>query len=209
MSSAAMDFLLEVKKIPDPKKRLDMIEESELRDEAEIVSAKAWWDARYYFVNKRKTRVADRFVWFLLSLKCWSDMPRRGGKHVEEAYQEAFCSTNFEKAMALNDQLEEEMIQACIDYIETLNPNPGVFGLAVKSISKDEIMNRICNSVATKLIPGVFSLCGHLKHSDVVARCLWKGADEVYPGISALIEAEVKKYKDDRMRNFVLGNVCN
>ena len=200
-----MDFLLEVKKIPDPKKRLDMIEESELRDEAEVVSAKAWWEARYHFINKRKTRVADRFIWFLLSLKCWTDMPRGGGKQVEDAYQDAFCSTNFKKAMELSDQLEDEMIQACVDYIETLNPNPSVFGFAVKTISKDEIMKRICNCVAAKLIPGVYSLCGHLEHADVVARCLWKAADQVYPGINALIEAEVKEYNDDRMRSFVMG----
>jgi len=203
-----MDFLLEVKKIPDPKKRLDMFEESELRNEAEIVAAKAWWDARYHFVNKKKTRVADRFVWFLLSLRCWTDMPRGGGKQVEDAYREAFCSTEFVNAMSLSNQLEEEMIQACVDYIETLNPNPGVFGFAVKSISKDEIKRRICDNVATKLIPGVYSLCGHLEHADVVARCIWKGADEVYPGISILIETEVKKYSDDQMRNFVIGDAA-
>ena len=209
MSSAAMDFLLEVKRIPDPKKRLDMFEESDLRNEAEIVAAKAWWDARYHFVNKRKTRVADRFVWFLLSLKCWVDMPRGNGKQVEDAYREAFCSAMFEKAMELSDRLEEEMIHASVDYIETLNPNPGVLGFALKSISKDETMRRICDCVATKLIPGVYTLCGHLEHADVVARCLWKGADEVYPGINALIEAEVKKFNDDRMRSFVMGDVCS
>jgi len=61
------DFLQETQKILDPIERLQVLEKSEFSEKAAVKATRAWWEARYHFANRKKTRTSDRFLWFLLS----------------------------------------------------------------------------------------------------------------------------------------------
>jgi len=207
--SSVQDFLLEIEKISDPKERLSKLEESEFRDEDSVKTAIAWWHARYYFTNRKKTHAADRFLWYLLIVSQTSMMSASSRRLISD-YKKAFLSPEIEKAMALDDRLEKELLSACTLYIETINVNTGILGFTVgKPLSKDETMARIANIVALRFMPVVYSLCSRLKYSDIVARCLWKGAEQAYPGISDALESHVRKYDDGFMRDFVLNAVSD
>ena len=204
--STAQDFLLEVRNIADPKERLNRLEGCALREEPEVRAALAWWHARYYFADKKKNRTADRFVWFLLSLRGWTSTPAADSKQIVSAYKEAFLSPETERAIALDDRLEAEMTDACAIYIQTINPNRVVFGFSMGGVmGKDAILGRIAATVADALLPGVYRACAELRHSDMLIRCICSGAQEVYPGILGIIEIEVQKYDDPRMRDFILS----
>jgi len=175
----------------------------EMRDEL----AQAWWAARYYYADKKKTQTMDRFIWFLLNLSSltWGAIK---GKRLVKAYQEAFLTPEMERAMALEDRLEIELYDACATYVETINPSPTVFGISTgKTLAGDELMMRVADIVGGKLIPGIYSECGQLDYADVLVRSLWKGAEAVYPHIVPVLEAKVGEYKDESMREFVLHAV--
>ena len=200
------DFWQQVKAIPDPKERLRWIEGNASADPADLQAAKAWWEARYAFTNKKKTQVVDRFIWFLINL--WgfaASTPSTSGKQVVKAYREAFLSPKMEEAISLHDRLEEEVCAACLVYIQTLDPNPGFFGLKIgKTISQNEVLNRVAAMVAGKLMAGMYTQCADLKYADLIVCALWKSAVEAYPDISNALQVAVSKYKDEAMRDFVL-----
>ena len=203
---AVMNFLLETRKIPDPKERLRRLEGSEFSEETSVKAARAWWEARYHFTNKKKTITGDRFIWFLLTLKNWSSNPTAISKKcVVDAYREIFLSSEIEHAIALEDRLEEEMLSACVLYIGTIDTNPRIFGFSAgKALEPSDAIKRISAIVAGQLLPGAYKACAQFEHIDVLIRCLWKGAEEVYPGISANLDETVGKYADEQMRDFVL-----
>ena len=206
--SSVQDFLQEVRKISNPKEKLDKLEQCEFRDDADIIAAKAWWHARYHFTNKKKTLIADRFVWFLLSLWNQTSTKVLRSKKVLSSYNEAFLTPEFEKATALDERIEEELLSACVIYIGTITPSANMFGIKIgKEITRDEAARRISVIVAGKLIPGIYLSCAELGHADVIVRCLWKGAEEVYPQICDFLKTEVESYGDNDMRNFVLNAV--
>ena len=202
------DFLLEARKIPEPVERLRTLESSEFSEQPAVRAARAWWAARYSFEDRRKTRTMDRYLWFLLTLKSWaSQNPTMRGKLVVSAYQEAFLSPETEQAMALEDRFEQEVLDACVLYVGTIDPSPGFFGIRVgKSLKPDEVLRRIAAIVSKELLAGLYRSCAQLRHADLLARCLWKSAEEVYPGIAAHLEEKVRGY-DEQMREFVLRAV--
>jgi len=206
--SAVQDFLLEVRKISNPKEKLDKLEQCEFREDADVIAARAWWSARYHFTNKKKTLIADRFVWFLLCL--WNQVSTKAvrSKKVAGIYKDAFLTPELEKAAALDDRIEEEMLSASAIYIGTINPSANMFGIKIgKEITRDEAARRVSVIVAGKLIPGICLSCADMKYADVVVRCLWKGAEEVYPQICDFLKVEVENYGDKDMRNFVMNAV--
>ena len=167
----------------------------------------AWWDARYFYANKKKTQTGDRFVRFILGLWTWTNTSI-GGKELVKLYQETFLSPEIEKAIALDDRLEDELIDACVLYLRTIDLDTRVLGFRMgKSPSLEKAMARVTNMIAGALIPGIYKLCAGLSRADVVVRCLWQGADAVYPGIAELLEQMVRSYGDEGMRVFVLNAV--
>ena len=205
----AQDFLEEVRKIPDPKERLERLERSEFKDEPGVVAAKAWWEARYHFVDKKKTHAGDRFLWFLLNLRVWTNNASTAkGKHVASVYKEVFLSPETERAIALENRLEEEMQDACVLYISTIDLNPGFLGFRLSKAPKggEDAVKRIAVIVGN-LMAGMYTVCAQLQYSDVVVRSLWKGAEQAYPGIADILEAMVQNYDDQQMRDFVLNAI--
>jgi len=185
-------------------------QDSESHEEMGDEITEAWWAARYYYTNRKKTQVMDRFMWFLLGLWNWTSGATRG-KALVKAYKEAFLSPEMEKAIALDNRLEQELCEACRTYIQTIDPRPSVFGISTgKMPMKDETMKRIAEIVAGKFLPGVYSQCAQFAYADVLVRSLWNGAEEVYPGIAEMLEAAVGEYKDAGMREFVSNamNAC-
>jgi len=163
----------------------------------------AWWAARYHYTNKKKTETMDRFIWFLLSLSNWTSGAVNKKTFVKD-YKEAFLSPEIEKAIALDDRLEQELGDACVTFIQTIDPRPSIFGISTgKMLAKDETMNRIAAIVAGRLIPGVYAECAQLDHANVLVRCIWNSTEEVYPGIANALEAKVGEYTDEDMREFV------
>ena len=203
---AVKDFLLATRKILDPIERLAVLEGSEFSEDAAVKAAKAWWEARYSFANRKKTRATDRYLWFLLTLKSWaSGTPMSRGKLVVSTYTEAFLSPEIERAIALENRLEAELLDACVLYVGTIDPNPGIMGFRVgKNLGQGEIQRRIAAVVSGELLAGLYKSCAELNHADVLVRCLWKAAEEVYPGIAAILEEKVREYDDAQMREFVL-----
>ena len=203
--AAIQNFLSEARKINDPIERLQALEGSEFGEDAAVKAAVAWWAARYSFADKKKTRAHDKFLWFLLTLKsCVSNNMTMRPKPVVKMYEEAFLSAETNAAIALDNRLEEEVLSACVLYIGTIDPNPGFFGFkAGKSLSQDDILNRMAKTVAGELIPGLYTTCGQLPHADLIIRCLYKSAEQLHPGISARIEAVVGEYSSEQMRGFV------
>ena len=203
--TAIQDFLAEVRKIADPIERLKALEGSELSEDSAIKAARAWWAARYSFDDKKKTRAQDKFLWYLLTLKsCVSNNMTMRPKLVVKTYEEAFLSQETKAALALESRLEEEVQSACVLYIGTIDPNPGFLGFkAGRSLSHDEILKRIATNVA-ELMAGVYATCGKQPHADTIIRCLNNGAEQLHPGISAVIEAMVRDSSDEQMRSFVM-----
>ena len=204
--SSIQDFLKGARDTSeDPREFLRKLEECEFREEAEIKAARAWWDARYYFADKKKKRVGDRFLWFLLNLSSWTNTSALGDKQLVKAYEETFLSPEIEQAMALGDNLEAELYDACTQYIDTMNPKTVILGVSAgKALTKDETRRRIASNVAGKLIPGVYLRCGQFAYADVLIRCLWRGAEAVYPGITPALAAVVGSYDGTDMREFVM-----
>lgn len=205
--STVQNFLLEVRGISDPKDRLARLECAEWRDLPEVAAARAWWHARYYFTNRKKTQTCDRYIWFLLNLRGWE----KGGtsaakKAIEKTYREAFLSSEAQAAMELEDRAEAEILDACTLYIETIDPGQRIFGFSFgPPPSKEEVIKRIAGIVSGILLPALYTLCALQPRSDVIARCLCKGAGQVYGGALPVIEANVRGYADGQMRDFVLS----
>jgi len=161
---------------------------------------KAWWNARYYYTNRKQTQTRDRFMWFLLALGT-----EMRGRQLMTAYKEAFLSPEMEKAMGLEDRLEEEFQTVCATYVQTIEVNTAVLGIPMrKTLTTEETMTRIAKVVAGKLIRGVYGSCAELKYADVIVRCLWNGAEEAYPGMEEYLET-VMEAGDPGLRAFVLG----
>ena len=200
------DFWQQIKAVSDPKEQLHWVEGNTSADPADLQAAKAWWEARYFFTNKKKTQVTDRFIWFLINL--WgitTSTPSTSRKQVVNAYREAFLSPKIEEAISLHNRLEEEVHDACLAYIQTLDPNPGFLGLKMgKTMNQSEILNRVAAMVAGRLMVGVYTQCADLKYANLIVRGLWKGAVQVYPDISNALEFVVNDYRDAAMRDFVL-----
>ena len=174
-----------------------------VRDETD----QAWWDARYFYADKKKSHTGDRFVRFLLALWTWTNSSV-GGREVRKLFQETFLSPEMEKAIALDDRLEVELAGACAVYLQTLDLEPRIFGLRMgKSPSLENVMARVANMIAGGLIPGVYELCAGLDRVDVVVRGFWMGAEAVFPGIAEMLERVVRGYGDEAMCAFVLGAV--
>ena len=203
---AVQEFLLKAHKTLDPIERLEMLEGSEFGDDPGVKAARAWWDARFCFADKKQTRVSDKFLWFLLVLKTWESSPNSSGKkQVIAMYNEAFLSPETERAISLEDRLEDEILSACALYVSTITPDPGFLGFrAGKTLKPDGVRRRISGIVAGGLLPAVCKVCAGLDHAGALIRCLWKGAEEIYPDISANLEEVVEKYDDAQMRDFVL-----
>jgi len=144
----------------------------------------------------------------LLSLKSWaSNAPTTRSKQVVADYKEAFLSPEIERAMALEPRIEEEMHSACVLYLGTIDPNPGFLGFKGKALKHEDILKRIATVVSRDLIAWVYTACAQLDHADTLVRCLWKSAEEVYPGIAAIIEANVRSYDNEQMREFALRSI--
>ncbi|MCL2857465.1 MAG: hypothetical protein FWE19_07105 [Oscillospiraceae bacterium] len=203
--AAVQEFLAETRKILDPIERLEMLETGEFCEEPDVKVARAWWAARYSFSNKKKTRTSDKFLWFLLTLKSWASTPNASGKKmVVSTYKEAFLSSETQVAIALGNRLEQEVRNACMLYVGTIDPDPGFFGFRVgKRLGQADVLRRIATILASELMAGVYKACAEFEHADVLVRGLWHGAEEVYPGIADPLEAAVKEYKDEQMRDFV------
>ena len=203
--AAIQDFLTEARKIADPIERLQALEGSEFSEDASIKAAKAWWTARYSFADKKKTRVQDKFLWFLLTLKsCVNNNMTMRSRPVVKTYEEAFLSAETNAAIALDNRLEEEVLNACVLYLGTIDLNPGFFGFkAGKSLSQDETLNRMAIIVGDQLMAGVYTTCSKLPHAGLIIRCLYKGADQLYPGVSAKIEAMLRDSNNEQIRDFI------
>jgi len=92
--------------------------------------------------------------------------------------------------------------------LETIDTNPGFLGFKIgKAPDKSDTLKRVAAIVTRDLIAGVYAGCASLKHSDVLVRCLWKGAEQTNPGIAGTIEAMVREYDSEQMRDFVLRAV--
>ena len=165
--------------------------------EQEITTA--WWEARYYYANRKQTQTRDRFMWFLLILGT-----EAGGRQLVTAYKEAFLSPEMERAMALEDRLEAEFQAVCVNYIQTIDINSAILGIPLrKTLTTDETMTRMARVVVGKLIRGVYVSCADFKYADVIVRCLWTGAEEAYPGMGAYMDAVLETYGDAGMEAFV------
>ena len=202
--SAIQEFLAQTRKILAPLERLSALEGGEFAQEPEVKAARAWWGARYGFANRKKTRTIDQYLWFLLTLKSWaSSTPMSRARLVVSTYKEAFLSPETERALALENRIEAEMLDACVIYVGTIDPSPGLFGFRVgKSLGQGDIQKRIAAVVADELIAGLYRSCAELSHADILVRCLWNASEEVYPGIAALLEGNVSGF-DEQMREFV------
>ena len=203
--TAVQDFLIETRKIIDPIERLQALEGSEFSEDAAVKSAIAWWATRYNFADKKKTRANDKFLWFLLTLKsCVSNNMTMRPKQVVKTYEEAFLSPEAEIAITLDNRLEEEVLSACVLYLGTIDLNPGFLGFkAGKSLGQDDILKRMAATVA-ELMAGLYATCGRLPHADLIIRCLYKGAEQLHPGVSGRVEAIVREYSNEQMRGFVM-----
>jgi len=174
-----------------------------VRDETD----QAWWDARYFYADKKKTHTGDRFVGFLLTLWTWTSSSI-GGREVQKLFKKTFLSPEVEKAIALDDRLEEELIDACVVYLQTLDLSPRVFGFRMgREPSLEHVMARVANMIAGGFIPGVYKLCAAFDHADVLVRSLWMGAEKVFPGTAEMLAHLVRGYEDEEMRAFVLNAV--
>ena len=202
---AVQNFLIETRKISDPIERLQALESSEFSEDAAIKAAKAWWAARYSFADKKKTRAQDKFLWFLLTLKsCVNNNMTMRSRPVVKTYEEAFLSAETNAAIALDNRLEEEVLSACVLYLSTIELNPGFFGFkSGKSLSQDETLMRMALIVGDQLMAGVYTTCRELPHADLIIRCLYKGAEQLYPGVSAKIEAMLRDSNNEQICDFI------
>jgi len=209
--STAQEFLREVRDLADPKERLEQLESTQWRDDGEVAAARAWWHARFHFTNRKKTMAGDRYVWFLFTLRGWAKgRPTSGKKVIEQAYREAFLSPEMQAALALEDRFEAEMLDACVMYIETINTDPSFLGIKFgRARSRGEVRERVAELVANEIMAAVYALCGHQQHSGAITRCIWKGAEQAYPGITPVLERVVRACDDGQMRDFLLSAIAD
>lgn len=176
----------------------------DLKDDKDIQAIQAGWNCRYFYTDKRKRNIGDRFVWLYLAMR-GQGTNQVGQKEIDRIYREALLTDNAVIAFAGNPKfMAESLKEAAASYSPTLREVPPILGIIPQ---KDKSAAHTNNRVAITIIEGhlhpLWVVAAKLDHSQLVAQTLVNAVLEDYPRIASNFKATIEELPDGEFKNWI------
>lgn len=199
------EFLADYRRETDPKRKWTLLEQAARTAEGAeaLAGERLWWTARYAFTDKRKTLVRDNFIWLMLLFAGYNKGGRGTHKELVAAHDNILGASALREAIASDDRLYEQLLEAAAVYVETLRQGPRIFGLALGNPSPEQTRSRVAREVVNNLLLPL-SLYGRgLAHNELLMRAVYEATLAAYPGIRQKLEEAVGAIPEEEAQIYI------
>lgn len=205
------ELLNDYKEMPTPQDRLDLLRrlERDYGGDDRIKAMRLWWDARYAFVDKKKTRVQDKYVWLIVHFANHTRGNFRGNKELIDTYANALECPELTEAQAFSDQLYEQLMDAANIYVETLRLPRPLLGFQIFGGGKDA---KATNQRVSKEVVqfGLLPIAFYARErplAGLLIKAIFAAAKAAYTGIQPVLLDAIDLVEDEPCRSFILQSV--
>lgn len=184
-------ILERIGKTPDPMMRRELINRipEEYKDEDIVKNLELWWKARYYFVDKKQTRVGDRFVGIFLSASI-NGADKKMAKNLRAEYMTAIMSPETKSAKEIDETgFMKELVNAASMYMDSFkDPKPLLGLISIKDKSEGERQKRVAQIILEDHMDPFWRYLDDMDDIKNVASAICIAAEENYPGIMYVLQ---------------------
>lgn len=195
-------------KLSDPKEKQQFIESlpKEFENDPRIAAIKAWFDVRYFFADKGKTRLGDNFIWLYLSMY-GQEYNRTGQKEMLRIYRKIFDSPEGIKAAALSkDELKHELKSAADAYISTMGEPSPLFGIIPrKDKTPANRKERISKLILDKHIKTLWNAGKDLEYAPLIAQTLYNSTKYHLEDVTDVMAKSTQNLDNDEFKEWVIN----